>query len=144
MNLFLQLQKCARFNRFTQIDELEDKVGEVKWSSVKDKTLAEKLDYWNSQYETMACEQAKMRTLVISSKTLQFNTNSFNFIFSFFSLLQWQKNICILLAEDAKQKALMDQAKRAGLQDKQIEPAVNLITAMSASDSMSYKTTLLV
>lgn len=60
----MQFGECGKFARSDQIDELVDTVGDIKWADVKNKTLSEKFDYWNSQYETMTCEHAKMKTLV--------------------------------------------------------------------------------
>lgn len=64
----MQLARCEFLAGPDDIDELEDSVGDVKWSDVKSKSLSEKLDYWNSEYMKMTCEHAKMKALVKYTK----------------------------------------------------------------------------
>lgn len=77
----MQGQTCVRLARLDQIDELEDEVGDIKWSSVKDKKQSEKLDYWNSQYATLTSEQAKMKILVKQKEHIQNSNPIYPFIY---------------------------------------------------------------
>lgn len=52
------------FAQIDPIDELDEEVGDIKWSSIKDKILAEQLDYWSLLYGSLASEQTKMKILV--------------------------------------------------------------------------------
>lgn len=77
---FVQFKKCGKFAQNDEIDELNDKVGDTKWSSVENKTLGEKVNYWNSQYATLTCEHAKMKSLV-SQKAFTARIHVFTTIF---------------------------------------------------------------
>lgn len=61
---FLQLEKCEKLANFELIDELNGLVGDTKWSEVKNRSLSEKLDFWNAKYATFSCEHAKMKIMV--------------------------------------------------------------------------------
>ena len=76
----MQVEKCTKFAQFDHLDELNDKVGDIKWSDIKYKSPLEKLDYWNEQYMTLTCEHAKMKILV--------RLNHSNPIFIQFSLIE--------------------------------------------------------
>lgn len=52
--------------------------------------------------------------------------------------------MCILITEDSKKKEFMDQAKRAGLKDDQLVPIADLLWTMEGTESMAYRTSILV
>lgn len=53
---------------FEHINELNEHIGDKKWTDVKNSDLTTKLEFWNDKYMTWDCEQGKMMALVRMSK----------------------------------------------------------------------------
>lgn len=49
---------------FDQINELNERVGDKKWSDVKNADFTTKWEFWNDKYTTWECEHGKMVALV--------------------------------------------------------------------------------
>jgi len=106
------LDKCMELAHFDHINELNEHVGDKKWTDVKNADFTTKWDFWNEKYMTWECEQGKMMAL---------------------------KNMCIVVTEDAKKKQWMDDAKTAGYKEAQWKPIADLVWKIVTTNSTGEK-----
>lgn len=118
-----------------KINELNELVGEKKWSEVKDKDISEKLDFWNEKYMMWTCEEGKMKAIVCQKNTLLITKEKITYlnILHIFSTNSFQKNMCILVSEDKHKKKYLDRANRAGMKEDQLKPMADLLWDMKVS-----------
>jgi len=110
------LDKCMELAHFDHINELNEHVGDKKWTDVKNADFTTKWDFWNDKYMTWECEQGKMMAL---------------------------KNMCIVVTEDAKKKQWMDDAKTAGYKEAQWKPIADLVWKIVTTNSTGEKKSIL-